>query len=75
MVLVDVIIIIYALAIQRSYVMKELMSTGWDSKEKDKNMTEVSGVHCSPYPRSCVHEENYFQVNILSSCNHLNIIR
>ena len=55
--------------------MKELMSTGWDSKEKDKNMTEVSGVHCSPYPRSCVHEENYFQVNILSSCNHLNIIR
>jgi len=38
----------------RSYVMKELMSVGWDSQEKDKNMTEV---------------------NILSSCNHLNIIR
>ena len=71
MVLVGVIVIIYALAIQRSYVMKELMSTGWDSKEKDKNMTEVSGVHCSVFT---VHE-NYFQVNILSSCNHLNIIR
>ena len=26
----------------RSYVMKELMSVGWDSQEKDKNMTEVS---------------------------------
>ena len=26
---------------ERSYVMKELMSVGWDSQEKDKNMTEV----------------------------------
>ena len=26
---------------QRSYVMKELMSVGWDSQEKDKNMVEV----------------------------------
>ena len=25
----------------RSYVMKELLSVGWDSQEKDKNMTEV----------------------------------
>ena len=27
----------------RCYVMKELMSEGWDSEEKDKNITEVCG--------------------------------
>ena len=26
---------------RRSYVMKELMSQGWESHEKDKNMVEV----------------------------------
>ena len=27
--------------LHRSYVMKELMSVGWESQEKDKNMVEV----------------------------------
>ena len=27
--------------LERSYVMKELMSVGWESQEKDKNMVEV----------------------------------
>ena len=34
----------------RSYVMKELLSVGWDSQEKDKNMTEVAYfIHIQSY--------------------------
>ena len=53
---------------QRSYVMKELMSVGWESQEKDKNMVEV--IKSTSFGSECL-----LQVNILSSCNHVNIIR
>jgi len=39
---------------KRQYVMKEVITGGWDDSEKEKSLNEVS---------------------ILSSCNHLNIIR